>query len=363
MGNVRFPSSPEAEPRAPTSAVTSSGSTCPGCGQAVDPLRAGHVAVLESGFRYFCDGDCKQTYLRSLGRPPEEDVATARPPDVYLANGTRRHPTAPTATSRAIRAPGSRRRLPPSVKTVAAVATTTAETEPVTTPVRATLPSPPAPAAPRRVSARTPSSSRTGAPRARCCGDGARARSCPPSACSVRPPRSRASRWFSGRSSRSSCGSSLVRRDAADPHPWWSWRRRSVRWARCAGASPSTTRAPASIAVLAGLACAAALAVETIVGRAQGARQRGARADRARRSKSGRASVHGEDTVEMPPTEVRPGRAGARRGRRGGRRGCDGDRRRGARRPVAGCTGRGDQARGRPDRRRRARAVEPACAS
>ncbi|MDP9150297.1 MAG: hypothetical protein M3O36_10200, partial [Myxococcota bacterium] len=48
----------------------------------MDPLRAGHVAILEGAFRYFCGSDCKQAYLRSQGRRPEEDVPTAAPPAV-----------------------------------------------------------------------------------------------------------------------------------------------------------------------------------------------------------------------------------------------------------------------------------------
>jgi cation transport ATPase len=60
--------------------------SCPGCGQRVDPLRAGHVAVLEGrGFHYFCRASCKQEYLRSSGRPQEEDVPTASPPPVAYA--------------------------------------------------------------------------------------------------------------------------------------------------------------------------------------------------------------------------------------------------------------------------------------
>jgi cation transport ATPase len=54
----------------------------------VDPLRAGHVAILEGRFRYFCRGECKREYLRSQGRPQEEDVATARPPPVAPENGS-----------------------------------------------------------------------------------------------------------------------------------------------------------------------------------------------------------------------------------------------------------------------------------
>lgn len=50
---------------------------CPGCGRDVDPLRAGHVAILEGRFRYFCRTECKGTFLAS-----EEQVETAAPPEV-----------------------------------------------------------------------------------------------------------------------------------------------------------------------------------------------------------------------------------------------------------------------------------------
>jgi Cu+-exporting ATPase len=52
----------------------------------VDPLRAGHVAALEGrGFHYFCRAACKQEFLRASGRPQEEDVPTAAPPEVAYA--------------------------------------------------------------------------------------------------------------------------------------------------------------------------------------------------------------------------------------------------------------------------------------
>src|SRR5579872_3281256 len=57
---------------------------CPGCGQSVDPLRAGHVAVLGGRFRYFCNAACKQRFLSAAGLPQEEEVATASPPAVAL---------------------------------------------------------------------------------------------------------------------------------------------------------------------------------------------------------------------------------------------------------------------------------------
>ena len=85
MANVQFPLPTSPEPAGGPISGPRSGPVCPGCGQGVDPLRAGHVAVLEGGFRYFCDARCKQRYLSSEGLPQEEDVATARPPEVAYA--------------------------------------------------------------------------------------------------------------------------------------------------------------------------------------------------------------------------------------------------------------------------------------
>jgi Cu+-exporting ATPase len=85
MANVQFPIPTSPEPVGGPVSGPRSGPVCPGCGQGVDPLRAGHVAVLEGGFRYFCDARCKQRYLSSEGLPQEEEVATARPPEVAYA--------------------------------------------------------------------------------------------------------------------------------------------------------------------------------------------------------------------------------------------------------------------------------------
>src|SRR4030081_3091022 len=83
MANARFPSSPAPPLRAARSASIEPGvCNCPGCESPVDPLRAGHVAILEGRFEYFCHPRCKQLYLEARGRPPEEDVPTARPPEV-----------------------------------------------------------------------------------------------------------------------------------------------------------------------------------------------------------------------------------------------------------------------------------------
>jgi hypothetical protein len=55
----------------PVSAPVSSSAVCPGCGKGVDPLRAGHVAILEGRFRYFCRPECSRPRKRwrRPGRP------------------------------------------------------------------------------------------------------------------------------------------------------------------------------------------------------------------------------------------------------------------------------------------------------
>lgn len=55
---------------------------CPGCGQPIDPLRAGHVAVFDGRFEYFCRAECKREYVDARGRLRDQDVATAPPPQV-----------------------------------------------------------------------------------------------------------------------------------------------------------------------------------------------------------------------------------------------------------------------------------------
>jgi len=70
-----------------------SSSSCLGCDQAIDPLRAGHVAVLGGHFCYFCRSECKQAYLSALGEPNEEEVTTLRPSEV--ASGERGKKSAP----------------------------------------------------------------------------------------------------------------------------------------------------------------------------------------------------------------------------------------------------------------------------
>lgn len=40
---------------------------CSGCGNLLDPLRAGHVAILDQQFHYFCNTDCRADYLAPFG--------------------------------------------------------------------------------------------------------------------------------------------------------------------------------------------------------------------------------------------------------------------------------------------------------
>lgn len=58
---------------------------CPGCGKAVDPLRAGHVSIDANGFHYFCGIDCKRLYVEVESKRPSVDAVTAEPPSVSLS--------------------------------------------------------------------------------------------------------------------------------------------------------------------------------------------------------------------------------------------------------------------------------------
>lgn len=74
---------------------------CPACGRPVDPLRAGHVAVLNGRFEYFCGLTCKAEYMRDVGRAGQDDIATAAPPEVAPAD----EPTPPPEAASARQAP------------------------------------------------------------------------------------------------------------------------------------------------------------------------------------------------------------------------------------------------------------------
>jgi Cu+-exporting ATPase len=59
-----------------------SGSRCPGCAKGVDPLRAGHVAIYDGVFLYYCDATCKALHLRTIASHLGDDVPTMDPPAV-----------------------------------------------------------------------------------------------------------------------------------------------------------------------------------------------------------------------------------------------------------------------------------------
>ena len=68
---------------------SSPASICPGCGKEVDPLRAGYVAILDGGFRYFCGADCKSTYVDVSSKRAALEAMTAEPPMVVPTSGVR----------------------------------------------------------------------------------------------------------------------------------------------------------------------------------------------------------------------------------------------------------------------------------
>ncbi len=58
------------------------GKTCPACGKAVDPLRAGPVAIVGGTFHHFCNSACKSRFYEAR---VASEAATADPPPVTLA--------------------------------------------------------------------------------------------------------------------------------------------------------------------------------------------------------------------------------------------------------------------------------------
>ena len=55
---------------------------CPGCGKPVDALRAGHVAIFDGEFLYYCNAECKAVHLRVIASHLGDDVPTMDPPAV-----------------------------------------------------------------------------------------------------------------------------------------------------------------------------------------------------------------------------------------------------------------------------------------
>ncbi len=66
----------------PPETVAASSPICPGCGTAIDPLRAGHVAIYDGLFRYYCNATCKALHLRAVATAIGDDVPTLDPPAV-----------------------------------------------------------------------------------------------------------------------------------------------------------------------------------------------------------------------------------------------------------------------------------------
>jgi len=268
----------------------------------VDPLRAGHVAVLGGRFRYFCRSECKEQYLRAAGLPQEEDVATAQPPPVAPAVGASSgHALAEEA--RPVLSDGDvTERLPPPASkrvtltpAVAGGAPASAR-EPGETSANAS-PEPARSRAERRIDRAVAFLDATGvaagvlAPAIGLLG---------PVADDAREPLVLFA-WCA-----LALRTALARRDAADPHPL-------VALAPAAGATVAACAARAmhaprsfSLIVLAALANAAAIVVEVLVARAR-ARIVLARERIERALEVPARVVQGEETIVRPAPEVRPG--------------------------------------------------------
>jgi cation transport ATPase len=271
------------------------------------------VAILGDRFRYFCRPACKQEYLRAQGRPPEEDVATSRPPEVATIQAQ------PAAVSEA------RPRFPPKPPPQPVVQERTpAPREAVAS--RPTLPSPlvdepafeepaPAPSSVPRSSVRsspqlsTPSQASSQPDRALPGLDavgivlGALVPALSllgPSADVARLPLVLAS--FAALAARFA----LARRDLADPHPLVTIV--PALGAVVAACWAAFARDPhaVSIAALAGLTSATAIAVELLVVRAR-ARVVQARDQALAALDVGVRVVRGDQTLMVPAAEVRPG--------------------------------------------------------
>ena len=95
------------ESRGRASTVPAS-SLCPACGRPVDPLRAGHVAILDGSFRYFCDAACKSAHVDALSKRPTLDAMTADPPPVVSVERSVHPPVVASAVRSAEVASGLR---------------------------------------------------------------------------------------------------------------------------------------------------------------------------------------------------------------------------------------------------------------
>lgn len=248
-------------------ASASSPASCPGCGSPVDPLRAGHVALFDGGFRYFCRAECKQAFLQSEGRPTQEDVATAAPPQVVAVEPQ----PEPEPEPQAALAPT----VPPSrVRPRAASRASTGHKERLLSAIDAT---------------------------------GLVVGALVPAMGLLEPMGERARLPLVVAALAALCGRvALASRDASDVHPLMLLAPGAGAVAAACWAAAVHDPRAASIAVLAGLTCAAGIAVEMLVTRSR-ARLAAAR-DAIERSLELTARVlRGDETFVVPAAEVRPG--------------------------------------------------------
>ncbi len=250
------------------------------------------MAFLEGAFHYFCHAGCKQDYLHALGRPQEEDVATASPPAVTRDDEDlrprRASPQTPIPPSVA-RFPRPRAEVreavepPPSVSRLASADVEGAKAPPVRSTRRS-----------ERLLGLVD-------------GVGIVAGVLAPAigllgsiADSARVPLVVVA-WVALAVRVDRAG-----RDPSDPHPFVVLSPAGAAVVAACWAQAVSDPHAVAIAVLAGLACAVAIAVETTVSRARLRVQMG-RAFVERALDTRVRAIHGDEGIEMPAADVRPG--------------------------------------------------------
>lgn len=113
---------------------------CPGCGKAIDPLRAGHVAIIDGGFQYFCGPACKRAYAEVSSKRSSLDALTADPLPVVSSGPIPRY----SASLPDLPRPPARHEAPREVAPV----TSPSPTFPPPPPPSPTFPPPPPPRPP-----------------------------------------------------------------------------------------------------------------------------------------------------------------------------------------------------------------------
>src|SRR5262249_49194871 len=67
---------------------------CSGCSKLIDPLRAGHVAIFDLRFHFFCGRACRARFLGEAPLPPAAVTMGATPPYPRSGLAVPRPPTA-----------------------------------------------------------------------------------------------------------------------------------------------------------------------------------------------------------------------------------------------------------------------------